>query len=75
MKPTSQPKPGEERLIQSFDIRISTLNEATFDILFSRDEVILKACMKITLLPSRVVRINILLCSRRVRIVVEFYSY
>jgi len=39
MKPTPAPKPNEQREIQSFDIRLSTLNEATVDILFSKDQV------------------------------------
>lgn len=37
---TSPPCAGELRQIQSFDIRLSTLNDATIDILFSRDQVI-----------------------------------
>lgn len=39
MKPTSPPCAGELRQIQSFDIRLSTLTDATVDILFSRDQV------------------------------------
>lgn len=38
MKPTPAPLPGEQRQIQSFDIRLSTLNVATIDILFSKDQ-------------------------------------
>lgn len=38
MKPTAAPLPGEQRQIQSFDIRLSTLNDATIDILFSKDQ-------------------------------------
>lgn len=38
MKPTPAPLPGEQRQIQSFDIRLSTLNDATIDILFSKDQ-------------------------------------
>lgn len=33
---TSTPRPGERRAVQSFDIRVSTLAEATVDILFSK---------------------------------------
>ena len=32
------PLPGEKRLAQSFDIRLSTLNESTVDILFSKNK-------------------------------------
>lgn len=35
---TPQPKPGDRRQMQSFDIRLSTLNEATIDILFSKNK-------------------------------------
>lgn len=38
-KVTSAPKPGEKRQMQSFDIRLNTLSEATIDILFSKDKV------------------------------------
>ena len=33
------PKPGETRAVQSFDIRFSTLAEASVDILFSKCKV------------------------------------
>lgn len=33
-----QPKPGDRRQTQSFDIRLSTLNEATIDILFTKNK-------------------------------------
>ncbi|PZC85968.1 hypothetical protein B5X24_HaOG214333 [Helicoverpa armigera] len=35
---TPQPKPGDIRQTQSFDIRLSTLNEATIDILFTKNK-------------------------------------
>lgn len=35
---TPQPKPGDRRQMQAFDIRLSTLNEATIDILFSKNK-------------------------------------
>lgn len=35
---TPQPKPGDRRMTQSFDIRLSTLNEATIDILFTKNK-------------------------------------
>jgi hypothetical protein len=35
---TPQPKPGDRRQMQSFDIRLSTLNEATIDILFTKNK-------------------------------------
>ncbi|XP_049857041.1 transmembrane protein KIAA1109 homolog isoform X4 [Schistocerca gregaria] len=35
---TKPPQPGEKRRAQSFDIRLSTLNEATVDILFSKNK-------------------------------------
>ncbi|KAJ8729122.1 hypothetical protein PYW08_000703 [Mythimna loreyi] len=35
---TPQPKPGDVRQTQSFDIRLSTLNEATIDILFTKNK-------------------------------------
>ncbi|XP_052121267.1 transmembrane protein KIAA1109 isoform X3 [Frankliniella occidentalis] len=38
MKVTEPLKPGEKRQVQSFDIRLSTLNEATIDILFSKNK-------------------------------------
>lgn len=37
MKITKSPIPGDKRQVQSFDIRLSTLNEATIDILFSKN--------------------------------------
>ncbi|XP_033221657.1 transmembrane protein KIAA1109-like [Belonocnema kinseyi] len=37
LKVTKSPIPGEKRQVQSFDIRLSTLNEATIDILFSKN--------------------------------------
>ncbi|XP_050452726.1 transmembrane protein KIAA1109 isoform X1 [Cataglyphis hispanica] len=37
LKITKSPKPGDKRQVQSFDIRLSTLNEATIDILFSKN--------------------------------------
>ncbi|XP_035723534.1 transmembrane protein KIAA1109-like isoform X4 [Vespa mandarinia] len=37
LKVTKTPIPGEKRQVQSFDIRLSTLNEATVDILFSKN--------------------------------------
>lgn len=37
LKITKSPKPGDKRQVQSFDIRLSTLNEATVDILFSKN--------------------------------------
>ena len=38
MEVTKVPKPGEKRQIQVFDIRISTLSEATIDLLFSKNK-------------------------------------
>jgi hypothetical protein len=38
---TKAPQPGEKRSATSFDIRLSTLNEATVDILFSKNKVCL----------------------------------
>ncbi|XP_012263790.2 transmembrane protein KIAA1109 homolog isoform X5 [Athalia rosae] len=38
LKITKAPIPGEKRQVQSFDIRLSTLNEATIDILFSKNK-------------------------------------
>ncbi|XP_014476117.1 PREDICTED: uncharacterized protein KIAA1109 isoform X1 [Dinoponera quadriceps] len=37
LKVTKSPIPGDKRQVQSFDIRLSTLNEATIDILFSKN--------------------------------------
>lgn len=39
MTVTQAPKPGEYRQYQSFDISLCTLNEATIDILFSKEKV------------------------------------
>lgn len=36
MQPTKLSKPGEQRQVQSFDIRLSTQNDATVDVLFSK---------------------------------------
>jgi hypothetical protein len=36
---TKAPQPGEKRTATSFDIRLSTLNEATIDVLFSKNKV------------------------------------
>ncbi|XP_046668210.1 transmembrane protein KIAA1109 homolog isoform X3 [Homalodisca vitripennis] len=38
LKVTKAPLPGEKRMVQSFDIRLSTLHEATIDILFSKNK-------------------------------------
>uniref|UniRef100_A0A1B6DJ95 Bridge-like lipid transfer protein family member 1 C-terminal domain-containing protein n=2 Tax=Clastoptera arizonana TaxID=38151 RepID=A0A1B6DJ95_9HEMI len=38
LKVTKPPLPGEKRQVQSFDIRLSTLHEATIDILFSKNK-------------------------------------
>lgn len=38
MKVTRAPRPGDKRLMHTFDIRLSTLNEATIDLLFSKDK-------------------------------------
>ncbi|XP_069702783.1 bridge-like lipid transfer protein family member 1 isoform X3 [Periplaneta americana] len=38
LKITKAPQPGEKRSATSFDIRLSTLNEATVDILFSKNK-------------------------------------
>jgi hypothetical protein len=35
---TQPPKPGEQREVQSFDISLSTLSEATIDVLFSKNK-------------------------------------
>ncbi|CAB0018125.1 unnamed protein product [Nesidiocoris tenuis] len=37
LKVTKPPQPGEKRTVQSFDIRLSTLYDATIDILFSKN--------------------------------------
>lgn len=38
MKQSKPPLPGEKRVVQSFDIRLSTLHESTMDILFSKNK-------------------------------------
>jgi hypothetical protein len=38
MQVTQPPKPGEQRQVQSFDVSLSTLSEATIDILFSKNK-------------------------------------
>ncbi|XP_065078677.1 bridge-like lipid transfer protein family member 1 isoform X6 [Ochlerotatus camptorhynchus] len=38
MQVTKPPKPGDRREMQSFDINLCTLNEATIDILFSKNK-------------------------------------
>nr|XP_018906485.1 PREDICTED: uncharacterized protein KIAA1109 isoform X3 [Bemisia tabaci] len=38
LKVTPAPRPGEKRLVQSFDVRLSTLYEATIDILFTKNK-------------------------------------
>ncbi|XP_011494762.1 PREDICTED: uncharacterized protein KIAA1109 [Ceratosolen solmsi marchali] len=38
LKVTKAPVPGEKRQVQSFDVRLSTLNEATIDVLFSKNK-------------------------------------
>lgn len=35
---TQPPKPGDRRQMQSFDVSVSTLSEATIDILFSKNK-------------------------------------
>lgn len=39
LEATKERNVGEKRLCQSFDIRLSTLAEATIDILFSKEKV------------------------------------
>lgn len=39
MQITKPAQPGEKRQVQSFDIRLSTQNDATIDILFSKNKV------------------------------------
>lgn len=39
MQVTKPAQPGEKRQVQSFDIRLSTQNDATIDILFSKNKV------------------------------------
>lgn len=39
MEVTKTPAPGDTRQMQSFDIRLSLQNEATIDILFSKNKV------------------------------------
>lgn len=41
---TQPPQPGEKREYQSFDLSLSTLNEATIDVLFSKNKVSLRGC-------------------------------
>lgn len=41
---TKAPQPGEKRSATSFDIRLSTLNDATVDILFSKNKVSIFYC-------------------------------
>lgn len=38
MEVTKTPEPGDTRQMQSFDVRLSMQNEATIDILFSKDK-------------------------------------
>lgn len=38
MKITKTPKPGDKRQMQTFDIRLSMLSEATIDVLFSKNK-------------------------------------
>ncbi|XP_075226335.1 transmembrane protein KIAA1109 homolog tweek [Lycorma delicatula] len=38
LKVTKAPQPGEKRQVQSFDIRLSTLFDATIDVLFSKNK-------------------------------------
>lgn len=38
MEITKPPKPGDRRMMQNFDITLSTLSEATIDILFSKNK-------------------------------------
>jgi hypothetical protein len=38
LQATPKPKPGDKRQAKKFDIRLSTLTEATMDILFSKDK-------------------------------------
>lgn len=38
LKVTNAPVPGDKRQVQSFDVRLSTLSEATIDILFSKNK-------------------------------------
>lgn len=39
MEVTKLPLVGEKRVVQSFDIRLSTLSDSTIDILFSKEKV------------------------------------
>lgn len=41
---TKAPQPGEKRTATTFDIRLSTLNEATIDVLFSKNKVSVFFC-------------------------------
>lgn len=38
MEVTESPKPGEKRQMQSFDIRLVMQNDATIDVLFTKDK-------------------------------------
>jgi len=38
MQVTKPPQPGERRQAQSFDIRLSTQNDATIDVLFTKNK-------------------------------------
>ncbi|CRK93957.1 CLUMA_CG007483, isoform B [Clunio marinus] len=38
LEPTPAPKPGERRIVHSFDVKWSTLTHATIDILFSKEK-------------------------------------
>ncbi|KAJ8666820.1 hypothetical protein QAD02_008482 [Eretmocerus hayati] len=38
LKITQAPVPGDKRQVQSFDVRLSTLSEATIDVLFSKNK-------------------------------------
>ncbi|XP_055381705.1 bridge-like lipid transfer protein family member 1 isoform X2 [Condylostylus longicornis] len=57
MKPTPMPKAGELRMYQSFDITLCTLNEATIDILFSKDKE--TNAMHVTIGPGSYVEVTI----------------
>ena len=61
---TPVPKPGEKRAAQSFDIRFSTLAEATVDILFSKVKVLSFAPPCTALDPFQAIQIHcIMTCS------------
>ncbi|XP_037958120.1 transmembrane protein KIAA1109 homolog isoform X2 [Teleopsis dalmanni] len=57
MKVTPTPKPGELRSYQSFDVTLCVLNEATIDILFSKDKE--TNAMHITVGPASYVEVTI----------------